>query len=608
MNSSPLFLLITIFFLCRTIHLSASQKSNLIQYLPEDSFFALEVDDWPSLRENLAKGPWGVVSKFPAWDKISQWIVENWEGQVTHFSEEGRRYAKDHYKEIYLPIIKSMNGGMILAAGKIARSFQSEVLLSEDKKVEQSGWKARRLPNISFLAESSLSDEEFEEMLDWMSAWIKNDKMDHTMIEKSLISGVEVHWIGNAKSEELSKILAKDTMVAVAFHKGMFLAMTGGEEHVKETILRIQGKSTSSSFADSMQYRDCFDEIKKGQARAFLNFEKIFSMAERMEEVQGFKIPENPFQITLKGLIDGLGFYGLDHFAMQIDAADEGFFVSSGLFMNEREGMLALLNPTDAEVEFFDFTPKDAFGVSTIRYDFAEIWPIIEKTLTRISPGLGLLVNSQIQAFEDQAKLPLRKDLFGSMGDAMLSLTYLNQSTSGEIDVEGHSTSIYAISLKDPDLFDRTLRFLFDAVTQGSDLFKEREYRGVLVRSMRGSEGLGSSMSYALFDQWLLLTNGEERHLNQLINRMQGEKSALWEQPYVREVVDDLPSGVRQVDYFKLSQIVPFLSYMFKSVESDMKIDLNPQDFGEFPYFMLGWTMDHVDGMITKVGLFHIPE
>ena len=56
----------------------------------------------------------------------------------------------------------------------------------------------------------------------------------------------------------------------------------------------------------------------------------------------------------------------------------------------------------------------------------------------------------------------------------------------------------------------------------------------------------------------------------------------------------------------QFGQIFPFS--MLESFESDMKIDLNRQDFGEFPYFMFGWTMDHADGIISKVGLFHIPE
>ena len=48
--------------------------------------------------------------------------------------------------------------------------------------------------------------------------------------------------------------------------------------------------------------------------------------------------------------------------------------------MNER-GMLAMLKPVDADAELYDFCPKDAFSVSSVRFDLAEIWPIPEKTL-----------------------------------------------------------------------------------------------------------------------------------------------------------------------------------------------------------------------------------
>ena len=576
------------------------------EYLPENSLFAWEVDDWTSFKEDFSASPLGEVADFPVWTKIRELIAEEWEEKL---SEKSKRDAEDYYREVHSPIVESINGGLSMAVGQIEKSFTLEVLKWENESGGKSRWKAGRLPDITFLAESSLSDREFEEIIDWISARIKSNKIGHAMMEKSLIAGVDIHWLGHTKSEELTKLQARDTMVALAFHKGMFLAMTGGEDHVEETILRIQGKSKSPALADSVPYQDSFDEIEQGQARAFLNFKMFSSLAERIEKVPGFKIPENPFGVTMNGLIDGLGLKGLDHFALQIDLADDGFFASQGLFMNQREGMLALLNPVDEEVELYDFSPKDAFGISTMRYDLSQVWPTVEQTLTSISPGLGLLVNSQIQAFEEQAKLSLREDLFGSMGDEILSLNYLNQSTSGEIDLESPSSAIYAISLKDPDLFDRTLRSLFDAVTQGSELFKEREHRGVLVRSMRGLEGFGASIGYAVFDQWLLLSMGEERYLNQLINRMKGaKKSALWDQPHIREVLDDLPSGTRQVDYVNLSQIFPFFSSLLESFESDMKIDLNQQDFGEFPYFMLGWTMDHADGIISKAGLFRIPE
>ena len=588
----------------------ASDTPMMSEYLPADSLFAWEIDDLASFKEDLSECPWGEVADFPAWIKMRDWMTEKWEDELSKSKEKGMRGAEDFYEQVYLPMYESMNGGLAMAIGQIEKSFKSELLKWENENGGKARWRARCLPQVTLLAQSSLSEDEFEEIIDSMSNWIKSNQRIRTVMEKSLVAGVQVHWVGNAKNEELTKISPKDTMIAFAFHNGMILALTGGEDHVEETILRLQGKSKDSSLADSVSFQDSFDEIEKGQARAFLNFKKIFSLDKQMEKVKGFEIPENPFGVTMQGLIDGLGFKGLDHLAMQVDLKDKGFFVSQGLFMNEREGMLAMLKPVDAEAELYDFCPKDAFSVSSVRFDLAEIWPILEKTLASISPGLGLLVNAQIQAFEDQAKLSLRKDLFGSLGDEMLSLSYLNQTLSGEKDWENPSSTIYALSLKDSQLFDRTLRSLFDSVTQGSELFEEREHQGVLVRSMRGLEGMGISLSYAVSDQWLLLSMGEDQYLNQLINRMKRSKAPLWEEPHLREALDILPSRVRQIDYVNLSQMFPFFSSMLGTFKSDMdmKIDmeLSPSDFGDFPYFMLGWSMDREEGMISKVGLFPI--
>ena len=187
------------------------------EYLPENSLFAWEVDDWPSFKEDFSASPWGEVADFPAWSKIRELIEEKWEEKL---SPKGERNAEDYYREVHSPIVESMNGGLTMAVGQIEKSFTLEVLKWENENGGKSRWKAARLPNITFLAESSLSDREFEEIIDWISARIKSSKMDHAMMEKSLIAGVDIHWLGHAKSEELTKMQARDTMVAFAFHKG----------------------------------------------------------------------------------------------------------------------------------------------------------------------------------------------------------------------------------------------------------------------------------------------------------------------------------------------------------------------------------------------------
>ena len=102
-----------------------------------------------------------------------------------------------------------------------------------------------------------------------------------------------------------------------------------------------------------------------------------------------------------------------------------------------------------------------------------------------------------------------------------MSLSYLlyKENENAE-ELASPSSSIYAISLRDSKLFDRTMRAMVDSVSQGNELFEENEHRGVTIRSMRGLQGVGLSISYAVSNDWLLLSMGKDRYLKRVINRM----------------------------------------------------------------------------------------
>ena len=100
-----------------------------------------------------------------------------------------------------------------------------------------------------------------------------------------------------------------------------------------------------------------------------------------------------------------------------------------------------------------------------------QLWPNLENTLKSISPALHLLVTSQIQAFEDQSEVAIRSDLFGSLGDEVVTLSYLNKENDAGQVLASPSTSIYAMRLRDPKLFGRTMRAMVDSVSQGKRTF-----------------------------------------------------------------------------------------------------------------------------------------
>ena len=183
----------------------------------------------------------------------------------------------------------------------------------------------------------------------------------------------------------------------------------------------------------------------------------------------------------------------------------------------------------------------------------------MEKMFSAISPTLHLLISSQIQAFEDQIKVPVRKDLFGSLGSQWVTLTFLNKDSSNQIDLDFPTSTSYAIELKDPLLFDQTLRSVLDSVGGGSELFKDRDYRGVTIRSLRGMEQLGLNINFAVYEDWLLLNMGKEDLLVQLINRMNGDSIHLWEKKSVKYALMKFPVEFDKLIMWILAKCSPFL-------------------------------------------------
>ena len=77
-----------------------------------------------------------------------------------------------------------------------------------------------------------------------------------------------------------------------------------------------------------------------------------------------------------------------------------------------------------------------------------------------------------------------------------------------------------------------------------------------------------------------------------------GEKS-------VKYALNEIHSGVRQIDYVDFSEMFSIFEIMFNQIEKqEMGFEFQNGDFGQFPYFMLGWSKDIDDGFKGTVKLF----
>ena len=565
-----------IYIHCVFFCLHSNAESGLLPMLPENTVFLLEVDDWKELSNSIESGPLGEFSESKAWGKMRQWAEQKMQ------SDSANSWSK---VELMFERMEewgdSMSGGALLAVGNL------EKLLSDE------------MPDMTLLMETDSTQEKLEDTLKWMKKEVtSSDGSFSWEIEK--ISGQEVHWIGpeNAKEKEqrLAVVLIDQTL-------GVFL---GGEDHVKDTLLRGSGKSQSVSMVKNDNYLDLFDEIDSGAARLFIDFEQLQGLIQEAESIPDMQIPENPFGVTTSKLISAMGLDSMECLGMQIDPSDENLVLSTAAFFSKYDGIFSFVqNEEKLEAVQYGFIPTQSFTATSVRYDFSRIWPTVEKMITGLSPQLMLLVNSQIQAFEEKAGVALRRDVMGTLGDEAFSFSLLPAKIKTIEDFE-NSSDFFGISLTDSKLFDRSLRTIIDSFASGNDLFMERVHKGVTIRKLRGLEGSGISLSYAVTDKWLLLAMGQGNQLNQIINRISGKGNSLWKKKEIKRALVDMPEDSNQVEFVDFEKLVTFLSSVAEiTFESEGEIELKSSDFPDFPYFLLAWSKNVRRGIIAKAKLYH---
>ena len=576
-------------------------KEKLADFLPADSWAVVEVEDLSALKEDLEKGPFGEMLDSPAMKKMK------------NLFEEGMDLPKGEEGEAIQEMFDRMKAWSEKFSGQIAFSvggLEDVMRLPDDDA---------RLPEIIFLAETTGTAKELQELLDWFEETVQKLSKDEgsLRIEKTKVRGSVVHWFAPEEQADDDE----DARFGI-FVKDGILGLGGARSAVEDLIERLD-KKDGKSIADHDDYRDVFDEIGRGDLRIFVNVRPFYAMfVDMMKSNEDLEIEENPLGVTMDGVIDALALDSLECLAMQMDFDQRGMEMGTAMFMGKRKGLLRLLFQSSKEpVAPAAFVPSDATTASVARYDLGLMWDDLMAMLQGLSPALHVMVDGQVKAFEQQAGVSLRKDVLGSLGDEFISFSEINPEEApdqadpdGVVEVSANLDAFlgefYAISLKDAERFDKSLRTLINAVTAGAELFDESEHKGVVVRDLRDQAGM--SFSYAVTPKWLFLNMGDRARILKAINRSKKPRKGLWKRPDVAAAMEDLPNDFGQLEYMDLKVLFDLLGPIFQEgMAAALRgegianvLDLAADDMPDMPFFMLSWGKDVPRGMVGKLKLF----
>ncbi|MBT5910544.1 MAG: hypothetical protein HN727_07225 [Opitutae bacterium] len=567
-----------------------SAKVRLAEYLPQSAWVTMEIDDLSKLQTDLKKGPLGKIWDHSGVEKLRERLSKA-------FPENPKNGPSREFFDRMVEFGEQFSGQVAFAFGGV------ENMLEVDDDDEHG------LPEVILLAETEMTPEDLNEFMQWLEKEV-NDSGGHMLVEQEKIAEESVFYLWDSKNAE-----DEETRMGLFVVDGVF-GIGGGRDAI-ENLVESLADDPSGGIVQNPDYREAFEEIGEGDVRFFLNFRGLSDLFDFMGESEDMEIPENPFGVTTKGIINALGLEALECLGMGMDFDENGMEIGSAIFMGKREGLLKLMRLPEGDAPLVSFVPTGAATASVARYDIGAVWSVVEEILRKVSPALHLLVNSQIQAFETKAGVNVRKDILGALGEELVTFSDLKPLDLEELDDPDDlpMSEFYAISLRDSEVFDRSLRTMLGSLAPGSELFKDREHKGVTIRSMRGTEGVGINLSYAVTPKWLLVNVGDRSRMTRVIGQLNKSRKSLWKVPAVADALGEGPKGVKQWDYIDLENLSNFLFPLIGMAMEDGELGINlklssedkelfEQDFPRLPYFLLTWTRESKRGFVSKAKLF----
>lgn len=200
-------------------------------------------------------------------------------------------------------------------------------------------------------------------------------------------------------------------------------------------------------------------------------------------------------------------------------------------------GLISLLRGSATGVSQPPFIPADAASCQVMRQDLGQAYSSLLAMVGRLGP-IALMATAQLGAVEEQLGFRLQQDLFGSLGDEIVTLTEGTAAAPAQI---------IALQVRDHPRLTQVLTSLRQFLTQGFGLeFTTSPHRQHRLHTYQASTPAGPSagFSYCLTPSHLLLSTGGSAPLLKILDRLdQPGGPSIWDTPGTQQLLAALPGS-----------------------------------------------------------------
>ncbi len=465
----------------------------------------------------------------------------------------------------------------------------------------QDGWQGKgdRLPGLLLLLDTKDKSAQLKTNLaDLKKRWVDAGKT----VKTEKIRGVEFSVVV-LSSSDIPKSLKKvsgsspdaadavdaksDVKKQVYIGQAESLLIMSSSSKVVENVLARMAGASAKSLSELASYDSCHvamfhDASSFGWVNAKALVDILVHLGDGAADTDSSPMPK-PGKI-----VAALGLNGLKTIAFNYLYSNEGaqFNVSLGVPEASRAGIFKILAGEPKEFNPPPFVPADSVKFQRARIDGQKTWATLRQMVADVyPPGVGtvdyMLGLAEAAAKEKDPSFDIKKNLFGNLGDDMI--TYQKSSKGTSLAELGSAPSIFLLSSPNPEQLASALKSIL-VLTGQQATPTDREFLGhkiysIALPAMPGKAGKpeSRSLNYAFGGGYLAIT-ADTSMLEEYLRSSQNQGKSLRETPGLSDATQKVSgSGTYLFGYSNDSETMHVL---FDVLTKDPNFGDNPASLG----------------------------
>jgi hypothetical protein len=336
----------------------------------------------------------------------------------------------------------------------------------------------------------------------------------------------------------------------------------GALDRVGGALESARAGGVSDAFGKSERYLRMKERAGGAHVLLAVNLQEIVPLLDTMLKMQAANAsPVAAAMVDLANLSSHLGLDTARDFYAGARLAEEHAEITCGLTHAEARGLLKIITAA-REGPFVQppFLTADNAGVCTVRFSLPAFYDVVEEIVKTASPMGRAMIEERLAAFNRQNGIDIKRDLIGSFGDDLFTVSRNPQAGSA---TPGAQDIAFVFPLKDERLFASTLNTLKKAagLEEGGRLeggrFSSRDYLGATIYTLEHGIDPAGRISHAVMNGHFIIGLGPAASaVESVIQGMAGKADSIWSKPEIIESLADVPGDAFAYRYEDMAKVM----------------------------------------------------